>query len=47
MALDQSQEDCIKFLKGGGGTRELYGQQEEKEVAELSKPEVLKVIEVI
>ena len=28
MALDQSQEHCIKFLKRDGGTRGLYGQQE-------------------
>ena len=45
MALDQSQEHSIKFLKEDGGTRGLYGHQEEKEVIELSKPEILRVIE--
>ena len=45
MALDQSQEHSIKFLKEDSGTKGLYGQQEEKEVIELSKPAVLRVIE--
>ena len=45
MALDQSQEHSIKFLKEDSGTKGLYGQQEEKEVIELSKPEVLRVME--
>ena len=45
MALDQSQEHSIKFLKEDSGTKGLYGQQEEKEVTELSKPKVLRVIE--
>lgn len=44
MALDQTQKHCIKFLKEDSGAKGLYGQQEEKEVIELSKPEVLKVI---
>ena len=44
MALDQSQEHSIKFLKEDSGTKGLYGQQEEKEVIELSKPEVLNVM---
>lgn len=44
MALDQSQEHSIQFLKNDGGAKGLYGQQEEKEVIELSKPEVLRVI---
>ena len=38
MALDQSQEHSIKFLKEDSGAKGLYGQQEEKEVIELSKP---------
>ena len=38
MALDQSQEHRIKFLKEDSGTKGLYGQQEEKEIIELSKP---------
>ena len=45
MALDQSQEHSIKFLKEDSGARGLYGQQEEKEVIELSKPEVLRTID--
>ena len=44
MALDQSQEHSIKFLKEDSGAKGLYGQPEEKEVIELSKPEVLRVI---
>jgi len=44
MALDQSHEHSIKFLKEDSGAKGLYGQQEEKEVIELSKPEVLRVI---
>ena len=32
-------------MYGDGGTRGLYGQQEEKEIIEVSKPEVLRVIE--
>ena len=44
MALDQSHEHSIKFLKEDSGAKGLYGQQEEKEVVELSKPEVLRVI---
>ena len=44
MALDQSQEHSIKFLKEDSGTKGLYGRQEENEIIELSKPEVLKVI---
>ena len=45
MALDQSQEYSIKFLKEDSGAKGLYGQPEEKEVIELSKPEVLRVID--
>ncbi len=45
MALDQSQEHSIKFLKEDSGTKGLYGKQEEKEVIGLSKPEVLRVID--
>ena len=45
MALDQSQEHSIKLLKEDSGTKGLYGQKDEKEIIELSKPEVLRVIE--
>ena len=44
MALDQSQEHSIKLLKEDSGAKGLYGQQEEKEIIELSRPEVLRVI---
>ena len=44
MALDQSQEHSIKFLKEDGRAKGLYGQQEEK-VIELSKSEVLMAID--
>ena len=45
MALDQSQEHSIKFLKENSEAKGLYGQPEEKEVIALSKPEVLRVID--
>ena len=32
-------------MKGDGGTRGLHRQQEEKEIIELTKPDVLRVIE--
>ena len=44
MTLDQSQEHSIRFLKEDIGAKGLYGQQESKEVIELSKPEVQRVI---
>ncbi len=43
MALDQSHEHSKKFLKEGSGAKGLFGQQEEKEVIELSRPEVLRL----
>ena len=43
MALDQSQEHSVKYLKDGGGTKGL--QQDEKEVIEISKPEVLRYLD--
>ncbi len=42
MALDQSHEHSTKFLKEDSGSKGLYGKQEEKEVIELSQPEVLR-----
>ena len=44
MALDQSQEHSVKFLKEEGGTKGLYGQSEEKEMIELSRPEVFRIL---
>ncbi len=45
MALDQSQEHSIKFLKEDSGTKGLYGQPDEKDIIELSKPEVMRIID--
>jgi len=45
VALDKSQEHSIQFLKEDSGAKGLYGQQESKEVIELSKPEVLRAID--
>ncbi|MES9879344.1 MAG: hypothetical protein ABW185_00490 [Sedimenticola sp.] len=45
MGLDQSQEHSIKMLKEDSGPKGLYGQTEDKAVIELSKAEVLRVIE--
>ena len=45
MALDQSQEHSIQFLKEDSGAKGLYGQQESKEVIELSKPEILRAVD--
>ena len=47
MDLDQSQEHSIKFLKEDSGPKGLYGESktEEKMVIELSKPEILRIIE--
>ena len=45
MALDQSQEHSIKFLRENSEAKGLYGQPEEKEVIALSKPAVLRVID--
>ena len=45
MALDQSQEHCVKYLKDGSGTKGLYGQQSEQEMIELSRPEVMRLLD--
>ena len=45
MAMDQRQEHIIKFLKEDSGPKGPYGQKEEKEIIELSDPEVLRVID--
>ena len=44
-APDQSQEHSIQFLKEDSGAKGLCGQQESKEVIELSKPEILRSID--
>ncbi|KAL8568468.1 hypothetical protein ACOMHN_067118 [Nucella lapillus] len=44
MGLDHSQEHSIQFLKEDSGPKGLYGQEEEKEMIELSKPEVLRIV---
>jgi hypothetical protein len=45
MALDQSQEHSIKFLKEASGPRGLYGRPDEKEVLEVSRGEVLRIVQ--
>ena len=45
MGLDQSQEHSIRMLKEDSGPKGLYGQTEEKLIIELSKAEVLHIIE--
>ena len=45
MSPDQSQEHSIQFLKEDSGAKGLCGQQESKEVIELSKPEVVRAID--
>jgi hypothetical protein len=45
MAMDQSHEHTIKHLKEDGGTWGLFGQEEQKTVIELSRPEVLRIAE--
>ena len=43
LALDQSQEHSVKYLKDRDGTKGL--QQDEKEVIEITKPEVLRYLD--
>ena len=38
MALDQSQEHSIQYIKEDSGANGLYGQKEDKYIIELSKP---------
>ena len=45
MALDQSQEHSIQYLKEDSGANGLYGQKEDKDINELPKPEVFGVID--
>ena len=45
MALDQSHEHSVKFSKEDGGSRGLYYDPEEKEINEISRPEVLRAIQ--
>lgn len=45
MALDQSQEHSIKFLKEDSGSKGLYARQGEKEINKLSKLEVIRAID--
>ena len=44
MAMDQNQEHCIQFLKDDGGTKGLYGNPEEKELIEISRPGILRAL---
>ena len=42
--LDQSQKQNVKYIKADGGNRGLYAYQEEKELMEISRPEVLRAL---
>ena len=44
MALDRNHEHCIKFLKEEGGPTGLYGDEEEKDVIEISRPGILRAV---
>ena len=45
MGLDQSQEHSIRMLKEDGGPKGIYRHVEEKMIIELSRAEVLRVVE--
>ena len=45
MALDQSQEHSVKHVKEEGGGRGQYQNKAEKELLEISRPEVLRVVQ--
>ena len=45
MAMDQNQEHCIQFTKHEGGPKGLYGQTEERDVIEISRPGILRAIQ--
>ena len=45
MGLNQSQEHSIRMPKEDGGPKGLYNKVEEKMVIELSRAEVLRVVE--
>ena len=44
IGLEQSQNQNVKHIKEDGGNRGLYGYQEEKELMEISRPEVMRVL---
>ena len=37
-------EHCIQFLKGEGGSKGLYGNQEQRDLAKISRPLLLEAI---
>ena len=41
MAMDQNMEHHIKFIKSEGGSKGLYGNQDERDVVEISRPVIL------
>ena len=45
MGLDQSHEHSVKHLKSDGGCRGLYGSAEEKTVIEVSRPEMMRLVD--
>ena len=44
IGLDQSQKQNVKHIREDGGNRGLYSYQEDKELMEISRPEVLRVL---
>ena len=44
MGLDQSQEHSVQHIKSDGGSRGVYYNQEEKERLEISRPDILWLI---
>ena len=41
MSMDQNMEHYIRFVKSEGGSKGLYGNQEERDVVEISRPVIL------
>ena len=42
--MDQNQEHVIKLLKSEGGSKGLYGNPEEKDMVEISRPIILEAL---
>ena len=41
MSMDQNMEHYIWFVKSEGGSKGLYGNQEERDVVEIPRPVIL------
>jgi hypothetical protein len=44
MGLDQSQEHSIKYLKEDSGSKGLYNKPEEKDMIEMSRGEIIRIV---